>query len=307
MKQDNFLVSVVIPCYREEGNIQLIFSRIKDVLKDYNFEIIFSNDGSPDGTLSKIKEINDNRVRFISFSRNFGHQAALRAGLLKAKGDAVISMDADLQHPPELLVEMVEYWIKGYEIVYTRREDEESTTFFKSFSAKVFYKLLNIMSDVHLENGTADFRLLDRKVVNEINNLSERDIFFRGMIPWIGFKKIGIDYKANKRHSGSSSYTLKKMMSLAVSGLTSFSTKPLIIAIYLGFFVSIVSFLYLFYALFIKVFNMGADSGWTSIIGSILLLGGVQLISLGIIGQYISKIYDEVRGRPNFIISEESD
>jgi len=309
MQDEKKLISVVIPAYCEEGNIPVIFDKLQEVLNEYKYEVIFVNDASSDNTLSAIKLLSDenDNVKYLSFSRNFGHQAALRAGLNKAKGAAVISMDADLQHPPEILPQMIKLWKEGNEVVFTKRIDGKETSFFKKITSLIFYKSLNLLSEVHLEAGTADFRLLDRKVVDVINKMKEKEIFFRGMIPWVGFKSYGLEYQVQKRHWGRSSYTLKKMLSLAVSGLTSFSTKPLTIAVYLGFLVSGVSFLYLLYALVIKVLNLGADSGWTSVIGSILLLGGVQLISLGIIGQYIAKIYDQVRDRPGYIVSEESD
>jgi glycosyltransferase involved in cell wall biosynthesis len=301
------LISIVVPIYKEEGNLELLHKTISETLSEVNFELVLVNDGSPDNSLNVIKSLAqiDSRVKYLSFSRNFGHQAALRAGLKYATGDAVVSIDADLQQPPVLIHDMIEKWKEGYDVVYTIREsDKEKLSYFKYVSSKLFYKLINFLSYVKIDSGAADFRLLDRKVVDKINSLKESDIFFRGIIPWIGFNQTFIQYDVKDRQWGESSYTFSKMMNLAISGVTSFSTKPLIYSIHIGLIVSTLSFLYGFYALFIKFFTTSAISGWTSLIISVLFIGGVQLICLGVIGQYIAKIYDQVRERPAYIINE---
>lgn len=303
------LLSLVIPCYNEEENIDNMYLNIKSYLDDYQpSEAIFINDGSDDNTISKIKSIanKDSRIKFLSFSRNFGHQNAVKAGLDFSEGDAVISLDADMQHPPAIIPQMISLWKKGFDVVYTIREEHDGISFFKKNTSSLFYKTANFYSDVKIIPGASDFRLLDRKVVDAFKSLNENFIFLRGMINWLGFKQTSISYKANERHAGKSKYSLKKMLQLATSGITSFSIKPLHLSIYVGLFFALISFSYMLYALYIYIFTDNAISGWASIIISVLLIGGLNLIMLGIIGEYIGKLFIENKRRPNYIIEEKN-
>jgi len=301
----NKLVTIVIPAFNESENIARICSEIKKVFSNlsYAYEIILVADGCTDTTMETINKLipqNDN-IFFIEFSRNFGHQLALKAGLDHAKGDCVISMDCDLQHPPELIPSLLKKWEEGFEVVYTIRMEDKSLPFGKRISSKLFYKTLNSMSDVELETGSADFRLLDHKVVSVIRNFNENEPFLRGLFKWIGFKQTSIQYVPNARHFGKSKYSVKKMIKFALQGVTSFSVKPLYAAIYLGFTFSILSILYIPYV--IHAFHSGKEvSGWASIIMTIVFFGGLQLIILGIIGIYIGKMFMQAKNRPNYII-----
>lgn len=300
-------VSVVIPCYNEsEGLISFYTDLKKHLPESYAYELIFVNDGSRDKTLEIIKSIkqNDETVHFISFSRNFGHQNALKAGFDLASGDCAICLDADLQHPPKLIPELLEKWEHGFESVVTKRIDHDSISGFKKITSKMFYRLINRLSDVKLENGVADFRLLDRKVLDALKNFSENQIFLRAVIQWLGFKQTIISYKAGERIAGQSKYTLKKMFSFALSGITAFSVKPLRFSIYLGLIFAVFSFIYGIYALVIFLFTDNALPGWTSILMSVLFIGGLNLLMLGIIGEYLGKLFVENKNRPNYIISE---
>lgn len=303
------LISVVIPCYNEGENVDLICKKIfENDSSENKVEILFVDDGSMDDTLSRIKrlsEIYTDRVNYISLSRNFGHQNALFAGISKAKGDCVLMMDSDLQHPVELIPEMIKKWNEGYDIVYTIREKDPSLSFFKNATSKIYYKLLNAFSDVQVDAGAADFRLIDRKVATVLqNDINESFLFLRGIFNWVGFNRYAITYKPNKRVSGETKYTFKKMLTLATSGIFSFSIKPLKLATYLGLIVSVLSFCYGFYALMMNIFSDRTVSGWTSVIISVLFVGGIIMILLGIIGEYIGRIYMEVKKRPRFLIKE---
>ena len=301
----NKLVSVVIPAFNESENIARICSEIEKVFSKlhYSYEIILVADGCTDTTMQTIDKLipHNNNIFYIEFSRNFGHQLALKAGLDNAKGDCVISMDCDLQHPPELLPELLEKWEEGYEVVYTIRKEDKTLPISKRISSKFFYKTLNSLSDVELETGSADFRLLDKKVVSVIRNFHENEPFLRGLFKWIGFKQTSVEYAPCQRNLGKSKYSLKKMIRFALQGVTSFSVKPLYAAIYLGFLFSVLSLLYIPYI--IHAFNTGKEvSGWASIIMTIVFFGGLQLIILGIIGIYIGKMFMQVKNRPNYII-----
>ncbi len=301
----NKLISIIIPTYNEEKNVPLIYNSLKEHLAEYNFEVLFVDDGSKDQTLYEIKklaQVNDN-VKFISFSRNFGHQKALMAGLNFAEGHVVISMDGDMQHPVNVISQLIQKWEEGYEIVYTIRKDK-NIPFIKKLTAKLFYKVINYLSEVSIQEGTADFRLLDRKVVLELRKLKELHIFYRGVIPWMGYNSIGIEYTAENRIHGKTKYTLKKMMSFALEGIVSFSTKPLRISVYVGVIIAFFSFLYGVFAIYTTLFTDRTISGWGSTITVILFIGGFQLIVLGIIGEYIGKIYMENKNRPNYIVRE---
>jgi glycosyltransferase involved in cell wall biosynthesis len=301
----NKLVSVVIPAHNEAENIAVIIDRIEKVLANsaYRFEIILVDDGCTDNTLQIIKDLAavKKNVFYIEFSKNFGHQPALKAGLDFAHGDCVISLDADLQHPPELFEQMLEKWEEGYDIVYTRRKEDKSLSLKKRKFSLYFYKLLNSLSDVELEPGTADFRLLDQKAVTAFRAFKENDPFIRGLVKLLGFKQYAIDYIPDKRFSGASKYNLKKMRSLALHGVTSLSVKPLHTAVYLGFTFSFISLLYIPYVLY--AFYIGKEvSGWASLIMTVAFFGGLQLIILGILGIYIGKMFMQTKNRPNYII-----
>lgn len=301
----NKLVSVVIPAYNEAENIPKICSEIDSIFKnlDYEYEIILIADGCTDNTLdiiNKLISFND-RVYFIELSRNFGHQLALKAGLDHASGECVISMDCDLQHPPELIPALIAKWEEGYEVVYTIRKEDKKLSLGKRITSKLFYKTLNSLSDVELETGSADFRLLDKKVVSVIRNFNENEPFLRGLFKWIGFKQISVKYEPYPRYSGKSKYNIKKMIRFALQGVTSFSVKPLHVTIYLGFVFSFLSILYIPYILY--AFYTGKEvSGWASTIMTIVFFGGLQLIILGIIGIYIGKMFMQSKNRPNYII-----
>lgn len=299
------LISIVVPCCNEEDNVSRLLSEVNETLKNENFEVIFVNDGSSDGTLESLKSLAavDKRVKYLSFSRNFGHQAALRAGLKHAKGDAVISMDADLQHPPKLLPKLIEKWHDGYEVVYTIRKDTAETSIGKRVTSAWFYKVINFLSGLKIEEGAADFRLLDRKVVDVINEQTESDIFLRGYISWIGFKQVGIPYEPAKRFSGKSKYNLKKMVSFAGTGVTQFSIKPLRLAHILAAGAFAMSLIYVVYAA-ISAVSGNTIPGWLSLVILFVFMQGVQFLLLGLIGEYLGRTFMQTKNRPEYIVSE---
>lgn len=302
------LISIIIPCHNESGNIELLYQKIEEQTKLFchDYELIFIDDGSTDNTFEIIRSMHekDPKIKSISFSRNFGHQAAIIAGLNNCIGNCLIMMDADLQHPPELIPEMIKEWKSGYDIVNTIREDSNDLSFFKRNTSKGFYKFINLISKTKIEAGSPDFRLLDRKVIDSFNEIGEYSLFIRGMINWVGFSSTSIQYKQNERFSGISKYSLKKMIAFALDGITSFSSAPLHISMVFGLFCSFLSFIYMIYALYINFFTDQALEGWTSTIISILFIGGIQLISIGILGEYLSKIFYEVKKRPRYLINE---
>ncbi|MEI7675374.1 MAG: glycosyltransferase family 2 protein, partial [Bacteroidales bacterium] len=274
------VVSVVVPIMNEEGNVALLVDRVSAVLEGVaSFEIIFVNDGSTDNTLEVIKQLNasDKRVKYLSFSRNFGHQSALRAGLDFAEGDCVVSMDGDLQHPPELIPEMIQKWKEGYDVVYTLRKDTEEVGFFKRKTSALFYKLINWLSDVEIEQGSADFRLVDRCVIDALRKFHENPIFYRGLVRWLGFRQFALEYEPEKRVWGKTKYSLKKMFKFALVGITSFSVRPLHMSTILGLIMAIFSFLYGIYAIILKLFTDQTIPGWTSLLIVVALIGGIQL------------------------------
>ncbi|KMQ72702.1 glycosyltransferase family 2 protein [Chryseobacterium koreense] len=300
-------ISIVIPAHNEEGNISLIQQRIREVfstLENYRFEIIFVNDGSRDNTQQKLEELANQfeEVKFIELSRNFGHQPAVKAGLDYATGNAVISMDADLQHPPELIRDLIRKWEEGFDIVFTVRTYPKQISRFKRKSSALYYKFLSLISDVNINEGGSDFRLMDSSVVDVVRNMNEADIFLRGLSNWMGFKQTGIPFTAGERATGQSSYNLKKMMKFAFTGITAFSVKPLYMAAYLGFLFS--AFAVVGYGIYvIHSFVAKTEiSGWASLIMTVVFFGGIQLIILGIIGIYLGKIFKQVKERPNYII-----
>ncbi|MBB5639439.1 dolichol-phosphate mannosyltransferase [Pedobacter cryoconitis] len=299
------LVSVVIPAFNEAENLTVIIDRLENVFSKtpYDVEFILVDDGSKDKTLAILKTMATVKPNlfYIEFSRNFGHQLALKAGLDKANGDCVISLDADLQHPPELITQMLEKWEEGNEVVYTRRLEDKSLPFGKRKSSVLFYKLLNVLSSIKIEDGTADFRLMDKKVIDVFKNFEENEPFIRGLIQWMGYQQIAIDYTPSKRYSGSSKYNVRKMMGFALQGVTSFSIKPLYTAVYLGFSFSMLSILYVPYVFYAVYSGIEVD-GWASTIMTIVFFGGLQLIIMGIIGIYIGKMFMQSKNRPNYII-----
>ncbi len=303
-------VSIVIPMYYEEKVVDECYKRIKEVLvklDNYEHEIIFINDGSKDKTLEILEEIakKDENVKVISFSRNFGHQAAVTAGLKEVTGDVVVIIDADLQDPPELIPDMLKLWEEGNEVVYGKRKKRDGESIFKLMTAKMFYKTLNALSDVDIPKDTGDFRLVDRKVVEKMNNLPEHNKFLRGLWSWLGFKQYAFEYERKERFAGETKYPLKKMLKLASDGIISFSSKPIKLVGALGIISIIVSIILFIYAIFAYIFKFeGLSAGWTSIIVAISFFSGVQLLSLWIISEYIGRIYDESKGRPQYVIDK---
>ncbi|RXK87278.1 glycosyltransferase family 2 protein [Filimonas effusa] len=305
----NKKLSVLIPVFNEEGNIAAIVDAIRIVfeqLPPYDHEILFVNDGSIDASLQVIKRMAavNPRVKFISFSRNFGKDNALLAGCRYATGDAVITMDADLQHPPELIPEMLGLWESGNDVVYAYRADRNRHVGkLNQLTSRAFYKLVNALSDVKLEDGISDYRLLDKKVVVTLNQLPEERPFFRGLVKWVGFQQVGIPYTPAARASGETKYSQRALARLALQGITSFSVKPLQIAIYLGFGFSLIPLLYIPYVLY-SFYHHLAISGWASLIMTVLFFGGLQLMILGILGVYLGKLFTQSKQRPQFIVQE---
>lgn len=308
-------ISVVIPVFNEEGNIAALATALTDALPaSGKHELIFVDDGSSDRSLHILRSLSreDRRVRYLSFSRNFGHQSALRAGIEAAEGDCVVMMDGDFQHPPSFVPALIAEYEKGFDIVTTRRLEAEPgsperTPFAKRMTSRLFYALANALSDTRIEPGSADFRLLSRRARDAILSMKEHNLFLRGAIPWTGLPSTEISYFPEERKSGSSKYTLSKMFAFALDGITSFSTKPLRLTSYAGLLISGAGFLYALYALVLRLFTERTVEGWTSILISILMIGGIQLISLGIIGEYLGKLFIEAKGRPHYIIKESSD
>lgn len=299
-------ISVVIPCYNEEASIPLIYKKLKIVLQNHNAsEIIFVNDGSSDNSLDTIKSISvlDKKVKCISLSRNFGHQAALVAGMSFASGEYIITMDADLQHPPELLPKMLEFAEDGADIVATIRKNTQDAGFMKRKTSRMFYALINKMSDRPIPEGAADFRLMNRSATDAFLSLPEKIRFNRGLVSWLGFNVSYLDYDAPKRLVGETKYPFSKMLKFALNGMVSFSSKPLQIPIILGVASVILGLIYAFFIL-VQFINGSTIQGWASTVILILFLGGAQMLSLGIVGIYVAKVYEETKQRPIFIIKE---
>ena len=304
-------ISVVIPMYYEEEVVDICYKRVVNNLKKlsdkYSYEIIFINDGSKDATLEILKKIasNDDNVKIISFSRNFGHQAAVTAGIRNVTGDAIIIMDADLQDPPELFEGMIEKWEEGYEVVYGKRKTREGESIFKLLTARMFYNTLNKLSEIEIPKDTGDFRLVDRKVIDVIAILPEHNKFLRGLFSWVGFNQYAYEYNRVNRVAGKTKYPFKKMFKLATDGILSFSAKPLKIVGAIGIFSVIVSIIILIYSIVSYMFKLNSlTPGWTSIMCTMTFIGGIILISLWMIGEYIARIYEESLGRPEYIIDE---
>ncbi len=305
----DFLLSVVVPMYFEEAVVQECYKRLTNVLHNhYQYELIFVNDGSTDNTLPLLEEIAaaDKHAKIVSFARNFGHQAAVTAGIAKAKGDAIVIIDADLQDPPELIPQMVQLWQQGHEVVYAKRKKRKGESKFKLITAKLFYRFLDAMTDIHIPTDTGDFRLIDRKVAEVFKTMPERNRFIRGMVSWIGFSQIPIEYERDERFAGETKYPLKKMLKFASDGIVSFSVKPLRLVLFLGFLATFIAVLLFLYAVLGKLFfPTSSTGGWASLMATITFFGGVQLLSLGIVGEYIARIYEESKDRPLYIVAKE--
>lgn len=303
----HFLLSVVIPVFNEEKNIYPLLDRLIPIIKDYSHEIIFVSDGSRDNTVEVIKEVckHNKHVKLVAFNRNFGHQLALSAGYKHAKGNCVITMDADLQDPPEIIPEMIGKWEEGARIVYAQRRKRDVDNVIKKATARWFYSFINFLSDTPIPYDVGDFRLLDRKVVDFLNDLPEHSRFLRGLVAWTGYPSAYVEFDRAHRHAGETHYTLSKMLSFAFDGITSFSTKPLKLASYAGFTAAILGFIGIIYAIVGRLyFEAYWVTGWTALFVGIMFVGGVQLITIGIVGEYIGKIYVEIQKRPMYIINE---
>lgn len=298
--------SIIVPLYNEEAVIKESYRRLTAALGGLEYELLFVNDGSRDRTAVLAREIcdSDKRVKLISFSRNFGHQPAITAGMNYAGGDAIIVIDADLQDPPELIPLMIEKWREGYEVVYGKRTRRKGETVFKKITAKAFYRVLNALTDVEIPVDVGDFRLIDRKVCQALKSLPERNRYVRGLVSWVGFKQTFVEYVRDERFAGETKYPLKKMLKFAGDGLTAFSYKPLKISTFLGGILSGVSFLYLLVIICRKLFGDVGITGWASTMAVILFFNGITLVMLGIIGEYIGRIFDETKGRPIYIVGE---
>ncbi len=298
------LLSVIVPLFNEEEIVEKTFEVLEQELQNVEHELIFVNDGSKDRTReileSLLKSTPQNRL--VNFSRNFGHQAAFSAGLKYATGQAVVIIDGDLQDPPSLIHKMLEKWREGYQVVYAQRKKRKGETLFKRVTAHCFYKILRALTNIDIPTDTGDFRLMDRAVVDELNNLPERNRFLRGLVCWVGFKRTGILYDRAERTAGTSKYPLRKMMRLAMDGITSFSSTPLKISFYMGLFATFVAFALFSWSVLEKFLNPATTvPGWASLMTAIVFFGGVQLISIGILGEYIGRIYEEVKQRPLYI------
>ncbi len=301
-------ISIIIPSFNEASNIRALYNEINIALsenQEYNYEFIFIDDGSEDGTLAAVKDLTllDKRVFYIELSRNFGHQYAIKAGIDFSTGDAIITMDCDLQHPPQVIKNLLDKWKEGYDIVYTRRKDHQNISWFKRTTSDLFYQFLNWASDLNLEKGTADFRLINRNVVNAFKGFKESELFIRGLVKWAGFRQTAVDYSPNSRYSGKTKYSFKKMISFAFRGITAFSIRPLKFVAYVGLLFFILSLILIPYAL-ISYFIGQAVPGWTSLIISIIFFGSLQLFMLGIIGLYLSKIAIQSTHRPQYLIRD---
>ena len=304
-------VSIVVPVFDEAETVQAFYQEIYPYLKSepYKFELIFVDDGSKDNTLSILEQIShdDDRVKVIALARNFGHQIALTCGLDYAEGDAVITMDGDLQHPPQLLPLLLSKWEEGFEVVQTIRRETRGVSLFKRISSRSFYRLINAMSSVSIIEGGSDFRLMDRNVLLTFRRFREKARFIRGIIGNIGYRQVQIEFVAPPRYAGSSKFSLKKMMAFALDGITAYSRLPLRFALYMGILMSLLSFTLTIDVIYTKFFTPDSVPGWATIAASVLFLGGLQLAGLGIIGEYIGRIFEEVKERPLYWIRSEAE
>jgi len=302
------MLSLVIPVYNEGDNLEVVFERVKSVIQKLNvgYEVIFVNDGSRDASMGAIRRIaeHDRNVRFIDLSRNFGHQIAVCAGLDFAKGDKVVIMDADGQDPPEIIEKLYLKSLEGFEVVYAKRRSRQGDGFLKKLTAKWFYRILGRLTHIDIPLDTGDFRIIDKKVVEVLRRMPERQKFLRGQISWIGFRQASVEFEREARLAGKTGYSLKKMLRLAIDGITSFSNFPLRLATISGFLFSIVGFFLIMYTLYARLFTDDYVAGWASQMITIVFIGGIQLLGIGIIGEYISRISDNVRNRPLYVIND---
>lgn len=302
------VISIVVPVYNEEAVIHESYRRLKAVLEAQSdsYELIFVNDGSRDATGDILKNIcsADPHTRLVDFSRNFGHQTAITAGMNFASGDAVVVIDADLQDPPEVIPAMIAKWREGFDVVYGRRAVRKGETLFKRFTSAAFYRVLQKLTDVDIPVDTGDFRLIDRKVCDALKSVKERNRYIRGIISWLGFRQTAVEFVREERFAGETKYPLKKMIRFAFDAITSFSYKPLKLASYFGGAVSLAGFAYMMVVLYLKVFTNGTVTGWASMMAVSLFFNGVVLMMLGIIGEYIGRIYDEAKGRPLYVVQD---
>lgn len=301
-------ISFVVPVFNEEENIHEFYRRLTQVMAPlpYDYEILFIDDGSKDRTSQLIRELaeKDPNVQGYVFARNFGHQLALTCGLDQSTGDAVISMDGDLQHPPEMVPELLKKWEEGFEIVQTVRKATEDATWFKNITSHLYYKLINSMSEVRITPGGSDFRLMDRKAVDALNRFRERARFIRGMVNNLGFRYTTLEFVAPPRFAGHSKFNLRKMLRFALDGITAFSRVPLRLALYVGCIAGLGSILLIGHVIYVKYIIQDAVPGWTTLAAAEFFLGGVELIGIGIVGEYVGRIFDEVKQRPLYIIRE---
>ncbi len=305
----DLVLSVVVPCFEEEAVIAETYRRLAAAVRSIHgvrAEFVFVDDGSRDHTLEMLSAIaeTDTDVRVVALSRNFGHQIALSAGLEHASGDAVAVIDADLQDPPEVLAEFVEKWRAGYDVAYGVRRQRDGETGFKLATAHLFYRLMRRLSDTEIPYDAGDFRLLDRAVVDGLLAMPERDRFLRGMVSWVGFRQIAVPYDRAPRAAGETKYPFRRMVRFALDGIFSFSAKPLRLATYFGFFASGIAVIGVFYAFFLRIMTATVVPGWATLLIAVLFLGGVQLVSLGIMGEYVARIYGQVKARPLYLVRE---
>lgn len=303
--------SIIAPIFNEIGCVEEFYKTVASVMKKTGerWELLLVDDGSSDGSTQTIREIakKDLHVESVIFARNFGHQIAVTAGLDYSQGDAVIVIDADLQDPPEVILDLIAKWKEGYEVVYAVRRKREGESWFKLFSASIFYRIIFRITDVKIPLDTGDFRLLDRKIVNVMGQMRERHRFLRGMAAWVGFRQIGVEYDRKERFAGKTKYPFSKMLKLALNAITGFSYFPLQLATYLGFFSAGISILAIPIVAYMRLSNQAALLGQATTLIAVLFLGGVQMITLGILGEYIGRVYDEAKGRPLYVISEAPD
>jgi glycosyltransferase involved in cell wall biosynthesis len=303
-------ITIITPLYNEELVIVEFYRRISAVaegLSDYTFEFLFINDGSNDTTLDLLKDIQngDRRVKIIDLSRNFGHQAAILAGIQNAEGDAAVIIDGDLQDPPELIPELIKNWENGNDVVYAKRVNRKGESLFKKTTAHIFYGLINFLSDTPIPSNVGDFRLIDKKVIKILCELKESNLFLRGVIPWIGFRQISVEYDREARYAGNTKYSFLKMINLALDGITSFSIKPLRFSLRMGLSSIVIGFGLILYAIIVKIINPEVViRGWPSLLITVIFFGGIQLFTIGLLGEYVAKIYRESKGRPLYIIRD---
>ena len=310
MTRNKPLLSVVVPIYFEEETIGTFYRRMTAVLEsltDFEYELLYVNDGSTDRSLNLLRELcaDDGHVRLLDFSRNFGHQIAITAGIDHAGGDIVVVIDGDLQDPPEVIPEMIAKWREGYKVVYGIRKKRKGESAFKLLTAALFYRIMGKLSDIKLPLDAGDFRLMDRQVVNALASIREENRYVRGLVSWIGFSQYGLLYERDSRFAGETKFNLTRMMKFALDGITSFSDKPLRLSSQLGMSTTIIAFLYMVWLIIAKLVNPAASiQGWTTLLVVLLFLGGVQLISIGVLGEYVGRIYRETKRRPLYVVAE---